>query len=790
MIKYKLKNATISDKIYFNVSDIVDSDLDTFRYVLFSYTIGDKTYYTLEYNKETGDCAVPSGSWYKLDIENLTDLRYSSDKHTWEFDGSLRPAQQEIIDKLLVNDRLYSSLIQAPCGFGKSYLGGYVIGQYKKSTIIICHTKLLAYQWHSLLKEKIKDTDIGFIGDSKESIKPITVAIYKSLTSRLDKVQDMFEVMVVDECLDYETAVVTKEGPMKIGVIVNNKKDVEVLSYNKDTNTFEYKKVYDWFKNPQKAPFIKLETSPRGAISCTKNHNIYTYDFEKGVIVKKPAEEIKIGDFLVCSKSEGKTSIIIKKECLPILLGLIIGDGSLEKNRKLVTRIGITQGEKQKKYLEYKTNIIKGLFDSSINSSKSGYQPNNNIYSINSNSFYDNFNLIKQLYSDTQKGSKNIISKEISELLTEDSWSLIYQDDGSISNGQITFSFCELNNESLDNLIISLKSLFNLEDPYIRTNKGYKYIRLKTNDSIKFLDKIKHRIHPELSYKNIYSDCVFTPIEIDNAIEPFSVKQVISITTKEPTYQNRYNISVEDNHNYCTSTALVGNCHLAPADTFSKVVNGINTKVKIGLTATPWRKDGLHVALPDYFGPNKLIAKDEDKLTPSVEIVKTSIPFKIINPARDWTRQLTKLSSNTSYVELIATKARDKVASGRCILILAERIEMLKELQKLIPRSVLLVGETKNRDHILDNMGKEYDAVLSTRIFDEGISCNRLDTLILTSPSNNPAKLEQRIGRIQREHPDKQYPLVIDMWLTGHIVMAQQNSRKEWYLRKNYNILS
>ena len=83
---------------------------------------------------------------------------------------------------------------------------------------------------------------------------------------------------------------------------------------------------------------------------------------------------------------------------------------------------------------------------------------------------------------------------------------------------------------------------------------------------------------------------------------------------------------------------------------------------------------------------------------------------------------------------------------------------MLKDLQLLIPQSVCLIGESNEsvREDVLQNVGGKYKAVLSTRLFDEGISCHRLDTLYLTCPGNNPIKLEQRIGRIIREHEDKQ----------------------------------
>jgi superfamily II DNA or RNA helicase len=429
-VKYTIRKATISDKIYFNKSDLVDIDLHTLRYVLFTYNLADSFYTTIEYNEDTGMCSVPSGAWHKLNILELTDNRHVEPEQEWIFNGSLRPNQQETVDKILLQGKLFSGLIQAPCGWGKTFAGTYIIGTYKKPTLIVCHTKLLAEQWFKELKKLITGTDIGFIGDGREVIKPITVGIYKSLIKRLDKLQNMFEVMFVDEA------------------------------------------------------------------------------------------------------------------------------------------------------------------------------------------------------------------------------------------------------------------------------------------------------------------------------------------------------------------------HLCPADTFSKVVNGINAKVKIALSATPWRKDGLHVILPDYFGPNKLIAKDIGRLIPAVDVVKTSIPFHIINPNRDWTKQLTKLAGNTPYLNLIASHARDKIASGRCLLIVSERIEMLEQLKLLIPKSILLVGATKSRDDILDNAGIKYDAILSTKIFDEGISCHRLDTIYFTCPSNNPAKLEQRIGRIQREHPDKKSPLVVDFWLSGAIVQAQQRNRLEWYIKNNFPILN
>ena len=116
---------------------------------------------------------------------------------------------------------------------------------------------------------------------------------------------------------------------------------------------------------------------------------------------------------------------------------------------------------------------------------------------------------------------------------------------------------------------------------------------------------------------------------------------------------------------------------------------------------------------------------------------------------------------------------------------------MLKTLQKLIKGSVLLIGETKEeqRKDILTHTGTKYKSILSTKIFDEGISCHRLDTLYLTCPSNNPIKLEQRIGRILREHPNKKQPLIRDFQFRGTIVHKQQLNRLNWYQEQGFGFI-
>jgi superfamily II DNA or RNA helicase len=782
MNKAHVKEILLAEKIYIKKEDVYDPD---HLISLYTYDNADEFLSTIE--ESDTHYIVPSNSYHKLEWDSIIDNRnFTLLEHNLTFKGTLRPEQQEAVSKFFIGNRARSGLFQAPPGFGKTFAACNLIAKNNTKTLILTHTKLLFEQWLKEIDNQIISSSVGLVGDGKFVLGDITVAIYKTAYNNLEKMKNEFSTLIVDECLDYETLITTKQGKVKLGKIVNNKLTPEVLTYNTENNTFEYKKVYNWFKNKQDT-LIAIGNDAH-IVKGTKNHNVYVYENNK--IIKKPIDAVTLGSYLVSNKTD-RTSYVLKPETLPLILGLIIGDGSLSRhNSKNNIRISITHGEAQKEYLEYKTSIFKDLFKSSASKSKSGYC-NNNVYKKTSLSIVDNYNIFDSLYKDST--SKKYIDKSLLPYITAATWAFIYQDDGSYSNGQITLSLCDLTSDSCNLLILSLKQLFGLADPYVFSHKNYKYIRLKTKDTKIFLKSIAKYVHPIMRYKIPgYTDVTFTPIYIESPVERFSIEKVKYKYVTPATNGYRYNISVEDNHNYIANNILVGNCHKAPAEMFSSVVNNINAKVKIGLSATPRRKDGKHVYLSDFFSPHLVIAKDSRNLAvPDVTLVPTDLKFNAIDPKRDWARAINKLCSNKEYQTLIASKAISYIKQGRCPLIIADRVQMLKDLQKIIPDSICVIGESENavREDALANLGKTYKAILTTKLFDEGISCHRLDTIFFTCPSNNPVQWEQRIGRIERLHPDKQKPLIVDFWLSGGIVARQQQKRLAWYRLRGYNIL-
>ena len=93
----------------------------------------------------------------------------------------------------------------------------------------------------------------------------------------------IINMIALDEghkCFHYDTLIKTSKGNLKIGDIVNNKIDCNVLSYNHNTNKYEFKKITNYFKNNVQENLIELEILGEDnkihKIKCTKNHKIYT----------------------------------------------------------------------------------------------------------------------------------------------------------------------------------------------------------------------------------------------------------------------------------------------------------------------------------------------------------------------------------------------------------------------------------------------------------------------------------------------------------------------------------
>lgn len=235
---------------------------------------------------------------------------------------------------------------------------------------------------------------------------------------------------------------------------------------------------------------------------------------------------------------------------------------------------------------------------------------------------------------------------------------------------------------------------------------------------------------------------------------------------------------------------ILDETHHCPAPIFSKVVDGSFARYKIGLSGTLERKDGKHVVLRDYFGSQVFKPDKENTVTPSVDIINSGIRFSDSSKST-WTDRVTALLSSDIYRNLIVRLADNYASQGHQVLVVADRVEFLEYINNNTKnKSKLLIGKTQDRKDVINHIYDKTANILcgTQSLVSEGLSINPLSCLILATPLNNMPLLEQLIGRIIRQHPDKLPPVIVDIKLDGNIVNNQYNNRLGHYMKEDYSI--
>jgi superfamily II DNA or RNA helicase len=95
-------------------------------------------------------------------------------------------------------------ILSLPCGFGKTILALYFIGQLKKKTIVIVHKEFLMNQWIERIKFALPSAKIGILQGDKCQIKEsdIIIAMLQTLSMK-EFPSDTFDEIghvIIDEC--------------------------------------------------------------------------------------------------------------------------------------------------------------------------------------------------------------------------------------------------------------------------------------------------------------------------------------------------------------------------------------------------------------------------------------------------------------------------------------------------------------------------------------------------------------------------------------------------------------
>lgn len=242
---------------------------------------------------------------------------------------------------------------------------------------------------------------------------------------------------------------------------------------------------------------------------------------------------------------------------------------------------------------------------------------------------------------------------------------------------------------------------------------------------------------------------------------------------------------------------IIDECHRTPSRTFTAAVKKFEGRYILGLSATPYRRDGLSKIIEWYSGPIRYKIEPRDLINTghitSVKAIirKTNFIASMEDPSAEYSTLLQEISQNEERNQMIINDVLTAVAMGETCLVLTDRKAHCQELKDMIQaksriKTEVLTGDvpTEPRKRIVENVnaGKIKILICTGQLIGEGFDCEKLSALFLTMPIRFSGRVIQYMGRVLRPAKNKDQALVYDYFDQNvRVLYAGMKTRKKEY---------
>jgi len=255
---------------------------------------------------------------------------------------------------------------------------------------------------------------------------------------------------------------------------------------------------------------------------------------------------------------------------------------------------------------------------------------------------------------------------------------------------------------------------------------------------------------------------------------------------------------------------IIDECHHVPAVSFESVLKRISALHFIGLTATPYRKDGHQAIIYMQCGPivsTMTETQAQTDLVKKVVIRETDFCLPINAPPQPAIHQIWEwLVQDQERLRLVAMDIIKALQQKRFPLILSDRkdhLELLfneicKKTNELDAKGYILTSNTGKRER--NKIMQEIKAMLTTEqcpfllstgsLIGEGFDLPELSTLFLAMPLSFKGRLIQYAGRLHRVSFGKSDVIIYD-YVDKNLALGISMFRKrlETYRKMGYTII-
>lgn len=228
---------------------------------------------------------------------------------------------------------------------------------------------------------------------------------------------------------------------------------------------------------------------------------------------------------------------------------------------------------------------------------------------------------------------------------------------------------------------------------------------------------------------------------------------------------------------------IMDECHHAASNTAVEVLKKVNARYVYGVSATPKRGDSLEKITYMLLGPIRHSYTAKERAVEQgighfvypryTRVIDTNESKNDINGA------FSLISTSNVRNEMILNDTRACVQNGRTPVILTKYKEHAKylydNLQNDAKHVFILYGDNSDKENTeirkkLKEIPKTESVILiaTGQKIGEGFDYPRLDTLMLAAPVSFAGRLEQYIGRLNRDYEGKTEVIVYD-YIDSHI---------------------
>lgn len=701
----------------------------------------------------------------------------------------LRDYQQKASDAgvKFFNDKKakYNAIEVLPTGSGKSLILADIANRLNGNTIVFQPSKeILEQNYEKMCSYGVMDCSVYSASFHSKNINRITFATIGSVIRHTEDFK-CFNNMIVDECFPYETFISTEVGKKRIGTLYNmyckGSKLPRVQSYDESKGKVVSSEIVKVVCNGKKTVH-DYEFGRHFNFTMTDNHPVLTTEGWK------KAEELNRGDIVLCSSNDKDVTLRPGIDQMDLITGSVLGDGSLDKERKFasINRIRFRQGFKQRGYLYWKAKMLHRE-NEIICTEHAGYS-NTTTYSFNSPSLIVKDELLTKEYAINHLNWKSL--------------AILYMDDGYLTGLQNGGSICAVaESERLTSLLEKKLRSMGIDcvaasSKSSTTGKPYTYIRLRKAGLEVLCRNIAPYCHSDLTYKIIdnYKDLVGT-YEWNKEYEPLGGYAFQKIGEKR--ICEVYNMEIANTHTYvvCSSSydktqknyipgMIVHNCHCvnAKGGMYEKFIRETGCKV-LGVTATPYRLSTSRLG-----AMLKFITRTRPRIFSKVIYqvqISTLLDMGYLAPMNyyqmnplGWNENnLRNNSTGTDYtdqsvvreynrvdfysylVSIVRRLLRPKIGGKRNgILVFTRFVKEAKRLADAIPCCNMVSGDTPKleRERIINDFksGKT-KVVVNVGVLAIGFDYPELDTIVMARPTKSLALYYQICGRAIRPYKNK-----------------------------------